>query len=243
MNRRLPPNPRQFRSLHEWATQFYDFLLTGSARNEKADPMPVLLSHRSVNSLERASVDGILLYDPVYETTVVSVGGKWEPLRTVPLFMLCYDELYNVDGNTITTGGMKVPYNEAEINNASWATFNPTTNDFTLIKGIYSISGFVTITKTAGGAKRLTGYLAKSSDLTTITGTVRMGTTHISASAPNDTTLVVPFTGQVTVDAEDTYAFVVQTSDSDTALGKAHDILGYDNEYSRLTICLIGLNE
>jgi hypothetical protein len=192
--------------------------------------------------MERASVDGILLYDPTYKTAVLSVDGLWEPTRNQPLFEIDYDTAFNVNGAAITTDGAKIPYDVAEIDRASWATFNATTNDFTLSAGRYFISGYVSLSKVSGSGKTFTGYLAETSDLTTPVGTVRMGSLAIPSSASSNETHVVPFSGQVEVPTGgETYAMVVNTPNTNTRFGTAHNISGLTNVYSRLAISLIGL--
>lgn len=244
MSTALPPSPNQFSSVEEWARQFYEFYLSQTRVRDENDPLPIQLPHRVNEIMERAATDGIMLFDPAYGSPVTSEDGAWEPTRTQPQFSIEYDTAFNVNGATVTTGGDKVPFDTQEIDRSKWATFNPTTNDFDLIQGRYQIEGFVTLTKLSGGAKNLTGYLAESSDLTTPVGTVKMGTVRFAAAAPNNTTLVVPFRGQVTVPSGGgTYAMVVQTPDSNVAFGVAHSISGYDNAYARLSISLVGLNE
>jgi len=243
MTRRSPPNPSGV-SYEQWASAMYMYLRGLSEVRQSVEPLPVLLAHRTANVVARASQAGILLYDPVYETPVVSQNGEWSPTRGVPLFSLNYDTAYNVDGAAVGTGGVKIPFNTQELDNAPWATFNPTTNDFTLARGEYHIEGFLTLTKVSGGAKSFTGFLATSAALTTPVGSVRMGSVHMTASAANDTTFIVPFRGQVSVpEGGDTYAVVVRTPATNASFGKAHSISGYTNVYARLTIQLIGLNE
>jgi hypothetical protein len=244
MARALPPSPSEFRSLNEWATELYEFFLAQTRAGEDNDPLPVLLPHRTQGVMERAAVNGILLFDPDYDTPVVSETGAWEPLRNTPQFAISYDTAATTDGATITTGGAKVPFDTAEVEVAPWATFNSGTTDFTLSRGKYYIEGFVSLTKVSGGEKSFAGYLAESSDLTTPVGTVRMGTLIIPTNGANEATHVVPFRGQVTVpEGGETYAMVVNTPDSDTRFGSAHDITGYQNIFARLAITLIGLNE
>lgn len=244
MSQNVPPSPSEFRSIDEWAQNFYEFYLSQTRIRDDNDPLPVLLPHRVDNIMERAAVAGILLYDPTYETPVVSEDGAWEPIRNVPQFVLQYDTASTTDGAAITTGGAKIPFDTEEAALAGWATFNAGTTDITLIRGKYYIEGFVALTKVSGGEKTFTGYLAKSSDLTTPVGTVKMGTLVIPTSGVDETTHVVPFRGQVIVpEGGETYAMVVNTPDSDTRFGSAHGITGFENIYARLAITLIGLNE
>lgn len=244
MSRAQPPSPQQFRTIEEWATEFYEFYLSQTRIREENDPLPVLLAHRTDGGLERATTNGIMLFDPIYDTMVVSENGKWEPHRNQPLVFINYDTAFNVNGATISTGGVKIPFDNEEVNLSSWATFNSGSNDIDLLQGTYAIEGFVTISKISGGAKAFTGYLAESSDLTTPVGTVKLGTLSLPANAPNGQTFVVPFRGQIDVpEGGGTYAMVVNTSNSNTRFGTAHNISGYENIYARLSISLTGLNE
>lgn len=167
----------------------------------------------------------------------------WYPLRESPLFELEYVEAFNVDGGAISTGGDKIPFNTLTLDRAPWATFNPGTEDFDLTAGEYYLDGYICITKTSGGAKTVTGYLAEASDLTTPVGDVNMAPVYIPSSAPNDSTIIAPIRGQVDIATDGTYALVVNTSGSDIDFGKAHGISGFDNVYASLGISKIGLNE
>jgi len=242
--RELPPNPKNFSDAKAWALAFYEFFVSQSSIEGQVDPTPLLLAYKSQGINERASVDGLFLYDPVYETPVVSESGVWEPTRTQPLFSIIYGEDFATDGAAIGIGGAKIPFSTIEVDLASWATFNVLTNDFTLLEGQYDINGYVVLTKVAGGAKRFTGYLAQTSALTNPVGDVRMGSLYVPAGADNLTTHVVYFSGQVSVPTGgETYAMVVNTPDADTRFGTAHGISSFQpNLYARLSISLVGTN-
>lgn len=80
MSQGLPPNPNAYRSLEEWARQFYDYYLAETRVSEENDPLPVLLAHQTPNQLYRATVDGVLMYDPATGHPVVSKNGEWVKL-------------------------------------------------------------------------------------------------------------------------------------------------------------------
>lgn len=86
MTRRLPPNPNEFRSLADWAKQFYEFSLSLTRITTENDPLPVLLAHQTEGQLPRAAEDGILMFDPQTEQTVVSTGGDWNGISCVPSY-------------------------------------------------------------------------------------------------------------------------------------------------------------
>lgn len=243
MSNSVPPNPEFFGNMRDWARAFYEFQLTQTRIGQANDPLPVLLAHRTGGIVERAATDGVLMYDPTYETPIISIDDAWEPTRTKPQFLIDYDTPAATDGAAMSAGANAIPFDVAEVDVAAWATFNATTNDFTLIQGRYYVSGFVSLSKVSGGAKAFTGYLAETSALTTPVGDVKMGTLVIPSSASNDETHVVPFQGIVDVpDGGGTYSMVVHASAADCRFGTAHGITGYTNIFGRLAVTLIGVN-
>jgi hypothetical protein len=104
MSTELPPNPQQFRDLQQWAGLLYDYLLAQARISTANDPLPVLLPHR-VND-ERASVGGILLYDPVTTEVVMSDGSKWCPATCLPSYTATEiaDETNEVNTRNKATG-------------------------------------------------------------------------------------------------------------------------------------------
>lgn len=83
MSARTPPYPRK--DLEAWARDLYNYMISEANVKERLEPSAVLLAHRVAGVLERASVDGILLYDPAVsvEAPVVSIGGEFVPLALV----------------------------------------------------------------------------------------------------------------------------------------------------------------
>jgi hypothetical protein len=81
MSGALPPYPTG--DLRLWATQLVEYILdkersTSGINNAR----PVFLQHMTGD--ERALEDGILMFDPVLNKPVVSLGGAWVALETVP---------------------------------------------------------------------------------------------------------------------------------------------------------------
>lgn len=244
MTRSVPPNPKQFRNLQQWSEQLYEFFLAQTRITEKNDPQPVLLSHRVGGFRERAAVDGLLIYDPVYETIVYSQGGKWWPSRTARLFEFDYQLGAAVNGASVVAGANKIPFNTAEVDLAPWATADAANNEFDLLQGTYYIDGFYTLTKVSGGAKSFTTYLANPSDLSTPVGTVQGATLYMPSSLPNDFTTISRYAGFVNVpEGGGSYCVVCRASDTNVRFGTAHNLTGYTNLYAHLSIQLVGLNE
>lgn len=81
MNDNLPPFPG--RDLASWAAQMYQYLAAQSPAKGRADPTPLLLAHKSVGKMERATTPGVILYDPVLETLVFSKGGEFVGVASV----------------------------------------------------------------------------------------------------------------------------------------------------------------
>lgn len=75
-----PPNPSAYASWNLWALELTAYLQTTALVDQNAQPQAVMLAHRTRDQLERASVDGIMMYDPVYKSPVFSNNGQWEPV-------------------------------------------------------------------------------------------------------------------------------------------------------------------
>lgn len=239
------PDPSYYRSLQEWARDVFegqDSIAKFSVRN---DPTPIQLAHRTTGDDARAGREGILLYQIDYETPVVSDDNDWVPLHLAPKLQLSYEEAHNVDGEALSAGANAIPLNTSDVDNAEWATFNPTTHHITLNKGSYYIDGFVCLSKVSGSnEKAFTGYLAETSDLTTAVGSVKMATLVMPSAADASQSHVVAFRGQVEVASDNTtYAMIVNASVDGVSFGKAHNITGKQNIYSQLSATLVGLNE
>lgn len=80
MSKNLIPNPKQYRSLNEWAMAVHRMSAAPVRINVDNDPLPVLLPHRTGAKDERATTDGILLYDPDLGQMVMSKAGLWVPI-------------------------------------------------------------------------------------------------------------------------------------------------------------------
>ncbi|MDJ0827913.1 MAG: hypothetical protein QNJ16_20700 [Rhodobacter sp.] len=74
----LPPNPRGFQNLQEWASQLYEWQLAQTRIDEFAAPEPIALAHKI--SDERAAQDGVLMYDPVAKNLVLAHTGIWNAI-------------------------------------------------------------------------------------------------------------------------------------------------------------------
>lgn len=76
--KQLPPFPTA--DLNRWARSMYDYLSTQSPVKGTTDPTPLLLPQPMANQLPRATVDGLVLFDPSTQQVQVSVGGVFVPL-------------------------------------------------------------------------------------------------------------------------------------------------------------------
>ncbi len=78
----LPPNPAEFRSVSEWARQYYEFLTATAQAVTVNDPEPVLLAHVTDGERLSAAVEGIMLFNPTLNAPVISIDGEYVPLAT-----------------------------------------------------------------------------------------------------------------------------------------------------------------
>lgn len=75
----IPPPPTDHRGLLSWARRLYNALTSPDAEfNARAQS--VSLRHQVSSELSRAVEDGIIEFDPVQQTIVVSVNGAWVPV-------------------------------------------------------------------------------------------------------------------------------------------------------------------
>lgn len=80
MTVRLPPNPKYFPSLTEWANKLYEYFANQAEVQQPVNPQPVLLPHRVDSEMERATTAGILLYDPVNGFPVISKNDAFKAI-------------------------------------------------------------------------------------------------------------------------------------------------------------------
>ena len=83
LRRSLPPFAPTSNNLLDWATKLHEFL---SDTNAEATVIPstVLLRHQVPSQLSRAAVDGLLEFDPVTKTPLISIDGVWQPIMIAP---------------------------------------------------------------------------------------------------------------------------------------------------------------
>ena len=81
--RSLPPFAPTSSTLLEWAVRMHEFLSDTGAEAEVL-PQSVLLRHQTPNILSRAAVDGIVEFDPVTKTPIISIDGVWQPIMIAP---------------------------------------------------------------------------------------------------------------------------------------------------------------
>jgi hypothetical protein len=86
---KYPPPPQSFSDWKAWAVALGNYLAKSSSINEPTNPQPIQLAHRLNTAagnlgLERATTDGLLMYDPALGRVVVSVGGIWKSLDWAP---------------------------------------------------------------------------------------------------------------------------------------------------------------
>lgn len=71
------PDPDSFKDIRAWAKELTNYFqqerVTGLLQKD-----PVLLPHQVANQISRATVDGIMMFDPSAQAPVVSIGGIWQ---------------------------------------------------------------------------------------------------------------------------------------------------------------------
>lgn len=239
MTFKSPPNPAQFRNMQEWALQFYQYTLSQSPIRGVTSPSPVMLARKLNDEMPRAVEDGVLLYDPVYKTAVMSQDGVWLPIKGYPELTLAYETAYNVAPALISSGGMAVPLNTVLDDSAAWGSLDPTTGYVTLLQGSYYFDATVSACRVSGTSERINAYLALTSDLTTPVGNASMAVIYT-----NTVTDHARLRGQVDVpEGGETYAIVVDVPTTDYyRLGIDSDLSGLNSRHADVSVQLIGFN-
>lgn len=99
-----PPDPRLFANWRDFATALSRFYASQVKGQQGVQPSPVLLQHTDTSSGDaRASVDGLVMFDPVLERLVFSVGGVWLPLAAGSDDLWNYEALANDSVVSVTT--------------------------------------------------------------------------------------------------------------------------------------------
>lgn len=80
VRRTLPPFPSEG-DWRDWANRLYEYLSDPGARDEEILPKPLLLQHQTKAVLSRASVDGLVMFDPTLQQIVYSSEGAWIPIN------------------------------------------------------------------------------------------------------------------------------------------------------------------
>lgn len=77
---KVPPSPTG-KDWQRWAQELVNYLTEGADVKRRVDPQAVLLAHKLASGpMVRASVDGLLLFDPALGVPIYSVGGAFVPI-------------------------------------------------------------------------------------------------------------------------------------------------------------------
>lgn len=230
---KLPPNPRQYQSLHGWASSLFEFMSSQAAVTSRPEPTAVQLAHRTEGGLERAATDGILLYDPRINSVVYSVGGQWVPISAAagsytPPTDYLYKTAAGVGGAAFTATRLAVPF--------------PT---IPLAQGKYRFTGFVNVTNTSAAAKIISGYMALASNLTMPLAGVNVAPVRYLASDTQGVNRQAIIAGTLTMPTAVNVALVMMTNGATTGvrLGHSSAVSTLENLHAHLSVQFIGLNE
>lgn len=81
-----PPDPKLFANWRDFATALSRFYASQVKGQQGVQPAPVLLQHADTSTGDaRASVDGLVMFDPVDERIKFAVGGAWRTLPALDL--------------------------------------------------------------------------------------------------------------------------------------------------------------
>jgi len=114
MNRRVPPNPAQFRSVQEWAQQFYEYFASSTRVGESNEPLPIQLPFRTTGD-ERAAQAGVILYCSSCEEAIISDGTQYLSITNVPSFSAADIGDQTAIPNTTNKYAGRVVYDETNL--------------------------------------------------------------------------------------------------------------------------------
>lgn len=84
-NAGLPPDPTAYQNWREYARALLDFQIDQQQGDVAVRPQAVLLRHVDTSgTAARATVDGLLVFDPVLGQIMVSIGGAWKEVEYTP---------------------------------------------------------------------------------------------------------------------------------------------------------------
>jgi len=77
------PNPDGYSDWKQWAEAVASYNTSALASDDIVFPQIVLLQHKKPTLEARATVDVLLMFDPVLSAMVVSIGGAWKRVTVV----------------------------------------------------------------------------------------------------------------------------------------------------------------
>lgn len=107
---KYPPDPLSAPNLLDWAKRLTDYLKQPPSISRQVEPAPVMLAPKiSAPNLgqERATKDGVLLFNPISKNVEVSIDGQYVPV---------------VSGNTYRSGSLNAT---SEVNTVSFGITFP----------------------------------------------------------------------------------------------------------------------
>lgn len=88
---RMPPSPRQFSTLIQWAEAMTRFVSGDPDQKSQPMPQPVLLARRNKSVTgDKAVTDGLVLFNEVTKKIEYSVGGQWLQLASEGSYGIAY---------------------------------------------------------------------------------------------------------------------------------------------------------
>jgi hypothetical protein len=233
------PNPRLM-SIDAWARAVYEANVAGGGYAEETlRPVSPLLRWRMTDLIERASIAGVLLYDPAVGVPVHSDGASWvipnQETISAGLFVT------NTASTTFaaSVGANRVPLPTSLSTNPVWGSFNASTYEITLLGGMYLLEGYFTLYVSSGDAVTAASYIAEASALTTPVGR-GMGQMLCKAWQSQ---IHVPVSGTLEVPADGgTYALMASVTGA-SFFGAPTTITGVESKLSALTVRLTGVTQ
>lgn len=208
---------------------------------------PVQLSHRKRGLAERASEEGILLYDQLSYCPVVTVETQtaasppardFSVILNGPATELDYTLATGVNGSSIPSAtATKVPFTS---NSGEYGPIRPEAggNSWLMQQGLYEVHGFINLENTAAFARNVVCYFGDRDS-----GVAVSGTSLVSGEVSSSGHLQINVLGRLNIASETAVSMYVIADGADVRFGYDHGIVGYNHTLARIHMRIVGTNE
>ena len=184
------PKPADYRTWQQWADALRALLQFDDRLDARNNPLPVLLPHKLSDIDNRAAADGVLMYDPILGSVVVSQNGVWVPMQST--FAMTYAERQVLNDFSDTVSVLNTARSlfkfglNADIDTGATETVWATGGDESyLANSVNTIDTIVSANAGDNASVTIIGFTNASGVLTKVTQSATLnGTTNVTLSTP-----------------------------------------------------------